>query len=420
MRRLLSLLLLTPTACDVASQCAPATLAPLPKVPAYAVVASDYGSSAIALLDEDGALVTEAWIDSGTTRTGISSAIGGDVVLPTRMPRTGELTLVDRLGVDVVTRIAVPTGEVLGQIRTQEDPNDPNDPNGFRANPYDVLAWNDSEWLVSRLSPNLRTNASELEGGSDVVRVHLGSGEIARRYDFSAADRTEDGSLFYARPSHFVRLGDRVLVGLGRLNTAFESGPGAVASLDPESGALDVLELDGLENCGEMSHVYGSTTAAFVLCSGETFTTAEGRRSTSGVVRIGLDERGAPVAEAVWRAVSDASSPVPSNGLVALSGARVVVNAMGDRSLGTRDEFVAIDVESGTVDIVFESAGAFVIGRGDWDGERSRLLVPDAADGVHVFDVEGATFREISLVNVSPCRGLPPREVRRLPATPTR
>lgn len=419
MRRfLLSLLPLTTGACDVASQCAPATLAPLPKAPAYAVVASDFGSSAIALLDEDGALVTEAWVDSGTTRTGISSAIGGDVVLPTHMPRRGELTIVDRLGVDVVTRIAVPTGEVLGQIRTQDSGD--GAANGFRANPYDVLAWNDSEWLVSRLSPNLRSNASELEGGSDVVRVDLASRTISRRYDFSAADSTEGGSLYYARPSHFVRLGDRVLVGLGRLNTAFESGPGAVASLDPESGTLDVLELEGLKNCGEISPIYGEASAAFVLCSGETFTTAEDRRSTSGVVRIALDDRGAPAIEAVWRAANDSSSPVPSNGLVAISRTRIVVNAMGDRSLGTHDEFVAIDVESGTVDVVFESTGAFVVGRGDWDGERSRLLVPDAAGGVHVFDVEGPAFRETSLVNVSPCRGLPPREARRLPATPTR
>src|ERR1700753_357244 len=99
-------------ACDAAPKAK--GLASTAQAASFAVVESDYTATAISLLDADGELLRDDFIDSASAMSGLVSALSGDVVLPTRSGQPGVLTLIDRLKTDVVTRIQLPEGKVLG------------------------------------------------------------------------------------------------------------------------------------------------------------------------------------------------------------------------------------------------------------------------------------------------------------------
>ncbi|MBW2464148.1 MAG: hypothetical protein JRH11_21040, partial [Deltaproteobacteria bacterium] len=107
----LTALSLTP-ACSDEPPCPPADLPPTGPEARWAIVTSDYFSTAVGLLREDGTVLDEAWVDSGSAPAGIVAALSGDVALPSAPSGPGELLVIDRFGVDVVSRFDLPTGTV--------------------------------------------------------------------------------------------------------------------------------------------------------------------------------------------------------------------------------------------------------------------------------------------------------------------
>ena len=403
-------------ACSATPPCPAADLAPLARDPAFAIVTSDRTVTAIALLDADGSLITEAWIDSGTTRPGVSATLSGDVVLPTEPLGDGALALIDRFGVDVVTRIAIPNGDVLSQTHTQLSAAEST--SGFRANPQDVVRLDDTRLLVSRHTPNLDPDAPELERGNDLAIIDLDARAPVARIDLSALDVSAGKQRFYARPARMVSVDEtHVIVGLARASRDFIAGPGAIAIADPTGAAAPVaLELDGLANCGEVVRSEDDPSHALVLCAGDTFTAcSEERRPRSGIVELAVDT-GAHVVR-VLRAAGDPSLPVPSAGLVSIGADRVLFAAMGDEC-GTLDRVVALDLASGAFRVLLESSEILAFGYGVYDRANRRALVPDAraGSGIHVLAVGDSldAIIEERTIDVSPCRRLPAREARAL------
>jgi hypothetical protein len=320
--------------------------------------------------------------------------------------------VIDRLGVDVVTRIAVPSGEVIAQTPTTPPP-EPSE-TAFRANPQDVLVLDGGRALVSRFEPNLDPEAAPLDRGNDLVLVDLASETLVERIDLSPLDAvTEAGgeeTRFYARPSRLSRAGDAVVVGLGRLSLGFEAGPGAVAIVDLEAGSTTALPLSGLSNCGEVHPVPDAPNMVAVACAGSTFTDETRRRSGAGVAMLGVPSEGD--AEVVWmaRASDRSAAPVVTHGLVPLSPRRLVAVALGDDE--APDRLVTVTPEA--TDVIAQAAAPFVLGRGTFDAARSTLLVPEAGAGIRRFEVGGDSLREGTPVELSDCTGLGVREVRGL------
>lgn len=405
------------SACDPAPACDAADLRALEVPVAYAVVTSDYISTAVALLDGEGELVDEAWVDSGTTRAGIAASLSGDVVLPTE-GLAGRLTLLDRFGVDLLTLIAVPEGTVLAQVPTQLARED--SPSGFRANPHDVVELEDGLALVSRYGVNVNVDAPPLDRGDDVILVNLATSELLGRFDFAHLDVAVGGTIAFARPERMARVGERVVVGLGRLDRSFmTSAPGAVAVLDPASGEVTAVPLEGLAGCGEVRRVPGDAERVMVLCSGTWTPDSEARRASVGVASVHVTADGAVAVEHLWRAAEHGEVPVPYGVVVPLGGARVALASTGSLAPQVPARAFALDLATGAWRDVVTDAGPFALGPGTFDPGTGLLLLPDSELGIRRFRSPGGLeLVELPTSPVSPCRGLQAREVGALVAAP--
>ncbi len=404
-------------ACNASSPYPHANLEPLDEPPGFAVVTSDYVSTAIALLNTEGdELITEAWIDSGTTPPGLTTTIGGDVVLASTPPPDGTLTLIDRLGVDVVTRIEVPTGNVLQQIHAQSTNAGET---GFRANPHDWLRLNEGTGLISRHEPNRNPNATELDQGNDVISVDIPSGLITGRIDLSSLGETLDGTLIYARPTYLQPLNNTVAIGLARLSLDFRTaGKGALGLYNTLNHELTRVDFKDTANCGTIASMPGSLNELWVLCAGDTFSSTEQRRLRSGIIRVSLTSPGTAISTYQWLAKSHGNVLVPSTGLIPINHHLVVAVATGDALQKEKDQILVIDTDTNTTTVLFEADDSFILGQGCYAAEHNRMLIPDASVGIRRWSVtENLEFLPLPTIDTSPLRRLPAREIRPLVGT---
>ncbi len=409
-------------ACRADSACPSADLTPLGTRPSYAVVLSDFSSSAIALLDTDGALVTEAWIDSGTRASAISAGLGGDVVIP-RAFSADRLAIMERYNADRLTLIAFETGEPI-QLDLRGD--NPDSPTGHSPNPQDMLRIDSRLALVSRLNPSFHPRTPEFARGNDVIALDIEAGHITKRIDLAAdldvaVGEGEEPTHIYARPTTLLLLERgamrRVLVGLQRLDATFRvSGPAAIAVIDPDTltrvGLVDLPEYAG---CHALTDVPDAPEHAIALCTGASFVSESERRTQAALIRLVMSETGGLEIERVWRAVDHPHVPSPTSSPLALDRDHVlfVADPRGDED--GIDQWMMVNLETGNAELIFAADDAFVLGTGAFDPERGLLLLPDAhARAVHRMSVDGAVISLRDSVRLPICRGLPPRQIMRL------
>jgi hypothetical protein len=390
-------------------------------LPTFAVVRTDYSTTAIAGLEADGTIWNSAILDSGSVAPGLSTALSGDVVLAEVRPFEGILTVVDRFMTDVLTRYDLRADRVLGQVRTQGS-------EAFPSNPYDAARGEAGTVWVSRFGVNLDPEAGPLDRGNDLVEIDLSEFELTgRRVDLSRFDVEVDGSgegkVAHARPGAVVRRGNVLAVGLAGLSFEFDAaGPGRLAVVDLQTLDVRGLELpEGLQNCGGVRAIPGTPDLVAVACTGfaRPFGDPPQVRASSGVVvvRVEDDARGRVVR--TWRPADDPARPLAVHSVRPLSPTRFVGNAFG--ALGDRpDELHSVDMESGDTRSVWRADEAFAIGLSAYDPTSGLLLVPDASrgsGGIHRFGVEAEeiSFRGTTTFSDGP---LPPRSVVLLEARP--
>ncbi|HEY8427395.1 MAG TPA: hypothetical protein VIL20_03440, partial [Sandaracinaceae bacterium] len=143
------------------------------------------------------------------------------------------------------------------------------------------------------------------------------------------------------------------------------------------------------------------------------FADPEARRAGAGLAALELGDDGAVRVRATWRAAEHEASPVFNSWSVPLAGDRVVSVAMGDLRANVPDRAGVVALGGGDPHVVAEAESAFVLGDGAYDPEAELLLLPDAHFGsIRRFAMGGAPS-ELEPVPAS-CRGLPPREIRRI------
>lgn len=404
MRRTIAIASMLLGGCALEASCPPADLAAPPQAPAFAIVSSDYGSSAIGLLDAEGALVSEAFFDSGTRPPGIVASLSGDASLPATPLAPCVLTVIDRYNTDVLSFFDVCAGTLIGQLDVGAS---------FRANPQDVLPLEDGRALVSRFTPNLVPDTTPLERGNDVLVIDWTTQTILSRISLDTLNSGEA----YARPGRMVWLTrgavSRVVVGLARLSAAdFRAAPGALAVLDGER--VEAFELGDLESCDDVDAVPSDPARALIRCSGAPQRRDESRRAGIGLLLVELGEDGALEEVARWSAATHPDAPMWDVSVAPLGGTRVIVAASGSIG-GAPDRVAILDLADGTTTPLFDAEGAFVIHEGVFDPVSRRALVPDAARAeVRRFAIEDDGAAELAPTESAPCRGLPPREVRAL------
>jgi hypothetical protein len=417
-RRLALLALLAGCDAQPWSECAPARLAPLSRTPSYAVVTSDYGATAIALLDADGALLDEAWLDSGTTQAGLAATLNGDVVLPGTPLRDGTLTLLDRFATDVLTRVplAPPHAPVQAEVRASPASR------GWSPNPHDVAVHDAGRLVLTRFERNPAPDAPPLDRGDDVVLLDLASRAVVARIDFSSLGVEVEGERIAARPDGLARAGTRHVAGLARLSADFmRAGPGAVAVVDVEAGTATEVPLEGLAYCGEVRALDAPLAEppaiegdvdVVALCQGATFVNEAVRRASAGLAVVRVAVTGDARVVRIWRASEHVEVGSPTNLVAVLDAGRVVYAARGEGASGNTDRLVAVQLVSGDARTVYVSPLRFALLGGAYDAARGLLLVPEGTLGVLRFDVGAALdLTPRDAVDVSPCRGLPARQV---------
>jgi len=363
----------------------------------YGVVASDYTVSSISLLDADGLLLQRDFVNSGSAPAGLVTALSGDVVLPTRSGDPGVLTLIDRFRSDVITRIDIARGVVLGQLKMQA-PNTGDDARSYSSNPQDYVQLDQHTAWVSRFEPKLGATRADPDRGLDLLRIDPSElTRSAERIDFSGlngvAKRTNPDTgeqqevEVYARPSRIVRLWSHYLaVGVASFSSTFDAaGDGMVALVDLDDRSVQALPLPGLQSCASVVPVPDDDTRVAVACTGFYRALA---RDSAGLATLVLRE-GKLEVERIWRAKEHPDAAATAYGLVALSAREVVAMAAGQAEVtdrdgditqsATNDKLYRIDLESGEQTEVFEAEGRYVIGDGSYNPRAALLLVPDAS-----------------------------------------
>lgn len=374
--------------------------------PAYAVVRSDASSaSAIALLDAEGALITSDVIDSGSRLSSITTALSGDVVLPSTPIGRGRLALLDRLNVDVLTSIDV--DGTVGQI----DLRGPLVPrSGATVNPTDALRLPDGRLLVSRLQPSLDPATPELARGNDVVVIANGAVSQRITLDADVACAGEPPCTAYARPYQLLRLENgsvrTILVTLGRLSLDFQrAGSGAVLTIDPATLApAAAMELSGLEDCWFATRDVEDASLAYVLCSGLSRLPEAQRRPHAGIVALRLGANGALTIEARYDA--GPTGPAPFGSIVSIGGDRVLFVATS----ADGDQLVELEVPSAHTRTIHTAPSFSLL---DGAGAPGLALVPERVGTGRVLVIDATGEASIARATTfDDCIGLPPIQVR--------
>ena len=351
----------------------------------FAVIRTDFQSTAIGILDGNGALVEPATISSGSVRPRLVAPLSGDVVLAnTRTLSNGILNIIDRFGTDVVTRYQFQTGDVIGQVRVS-----PLD-NSFASNPRDMAIVGMSSAWVSRFEPNIANNVSPIDAGNDLVEIDINTFQTTgRRVDLSVFNSTVTVAgtpgprevLVYARPN-LIAASDRVLiVGLALLSFDFDAAaPGRFAAVNVDS--LEVVNYalpDATRNCGQVRAVPG---AEFVLIACQGYGDPIQTRASAGVYILDIADLRIESGRS-W--TPGTSSPLAVSNVVPISPTRFV-GVAADFVLG--DEAFLVDVDSGQMTSLLKTSEGFTIGIPAYDVETGILLVPDSSStgaGVHQF-----------------------------------
>ena len=372
---------------------------------AYAVMSSDRTVTSIGLLKPDGSLLRPELVHSGSARAALATALSGDVMLPTQSGDRRVLTLLDSYRTDVITRIDVEHGQVLGQVRTQ-DPDEKAA--AWSSTPHDFVMIEPGLAWVSRFNPNASVPDDDENAGSDLIAIDPSTlVRLGRRISLRALDTTAERVnpdtgerqqvRVYARPSHIVRIDRWLVVGLARENLTFDAvGAGAVALIDLDSERASAHELPGLTNCTELAPVVDDEASVLVACRGLLRTGT--LREQSGLARLSLRD-GTLHTEWLWRASEHPGAALAVHGLVSLGDDRAVAAAAGQSELAAgreeRDQLYLVDLTDGAQTPLLQADGNWVLGQGRYDARTRTLLVPDASvdrderptAGVHRFEV---------------------------------
>lgn len=393
--------------------------------PRFAVVRSDYETTAIAILGPSAEVTNPSILSSGSQAPGLVAPLSGDVVLASGAGgEPGVLSIIDRLGTDVITRLDLADGSILGQLRVA--------PGDFSTNPQDFVVVDATRGWVSRLGVNLDPGAAPADRANDVIEIDPSTmTRTGRRVALSSFDTPvtvmrDQGpvtAIAFARPSALALVGSTLVVGLALLTFEFDgAGRGRLALVDVDMTALTSFELpEPTRNCGSAQNIPGAEDSVLVACSGfaRPFGDEPQVRASAGVYRVRLAD-GAP--EIVW-AWEPRSPPAPLAvyNVVALGPDRFLGVAYGTFGASGDRAFV-VDARTGAATVLFGASDAFALGTAAFDPDAGRLVLPDASTGsagLRLYTLGASGYFEAGEIRTFDDGPLPPRVARRLPSETT-
>ncbi len=394
--------------------------------PRYAVISSDFSATSVSLLAANGDVVADDYLTSGSTESGLVTALSGDVEMPMHSGERGVLVLLDRFMSDVVTRIDLESGDVLGQVQVRGDADAEGD--AFTANPQDYVRIDDHTAWVVRNQPNLAPDAPESDRGNDLLRIDPSSmtrtedridlsvlnGRATRKDPMTGAEEEVD---VYARPGRVVRLAETLIVGLGRNAYDFSaSASGMVAVVTLKTKAVVGLEIEGMQGCSHVSTIPGTVDRALVGCAG----VYPSPRESAGVAIVQVASGKVSVVR-TYRAKDHEDAPVLSEAFVAIDPKTFAAARNGFVAGDDESTFGIVDMESGEfTSLLTTTAGTGTFGTPAFEAVSGRLFVPDSTTdgdmrptaGVRVLERNKAgSFEEARTIEVAKDTAMPARHV---------
>jgi hypothetical protein len=341
-------------------------------------VLTDWASTQIALLSDEGEIASESFLSTASTRSsGLAFALSGDVVLASERPASGEVVLLDRYGTNVISWASPKTARVRAQLAVGT---------GFESNPQDYLELAKDRAYVTRWGENGSPGQEPLDAGSDVLIIDPSVPKLEGRIELPRADGLPP------RPGSMLRVGESVLLVLERLALDYaKSGPSWLVGIDSRFDRVAwKLELDGLVGCGKPVISPDGETLA-VACSGK----LDGTGDVSAPERTGvllLDAREMPPRVLRRLDVFGSLKAPPQRGLAFASEHTLLGKTQTPLGGAEHNRLFAIDLRKDTFKtLVAARPDADGKGRGVVFGDL--LCAPGCSDLCFLADAEAGAIR---------------------------
>jgi hypothetical protein len=361
---------------------------------AFVVIDSDYMSTDVSVVSVAGKVLSGSLISSAAAPPGLTQALSGDVVSPLARSPSGSLVLIDR-GNSAIIWVDPTTAKVQKELSVST---------GFDSDPQDYLEVAAGKAYVTRFDTNAKSGKQPFDAGGDVVVVDTTKNAITASIPLAEKD---DGTL-QPRPDRMLLVGGQVWVSLERIDANFMNvGEARIAGIDPETDARTfTLDLPNLQECGGLA-VSPSGKVVAVTCSGPEVDTSS--PAGSGVVLLDATKNPPALLKRFPVATMLGAEIGPT---VAFASETLLVGfAYGDMTKKRNDVAFTLDTTSGSVKTLVDAGAPFVLGDVRCTpGCGDTCVLADAhANGLHVWQVDGATFSAKQTVTVDPSVGLPPR-----------
>ncbi|HTM43959.1 MAG TPA: hypothetical protein VL137_03335, partial [Polyangiaceae bacterium] len=259
------------------------------------VVSSDYQSTSIAALSNEGEIVSEQIVSSGSAKPGLSAALSGDAVLPTTVSGE-EAVVIDRSASAVLSWLNLKTAKVRAQLSVAT---------GFFSNPHDYVPISTGKAYVTRFSPNLDQDQEPYGSGHDVLivdpRVPKITGQInlmpvVRVADPVASATAATAPTLYPMPDRAVLWNGLAQVLVVVFDASFRKrADSKLVSIDPTTDEIvGVHVFNGLTSCSTLA-LSPSKNQMAVGCNGAFNQDPSSHFPDSGIVLLqpngnGVDE----------------------------------------------------------------------------------------------------------------------------------
>ena len=363
---------------------------------AITVIDSDYTSTNVSVISPDGKVLSESIVSSGSAPAGISTALSGDVVLPSAPQASGRLVLIDRTNA-ALTWIDPKSAKVLHQLSVGT---------GFGSNPHDYLEVSATKAYVTRYETNPTPGKAPFDAGGDVLVVDPTAFSVTASIPLAKPD---DG-VYLPRADRMLSVGGEVWVMLERLDASFApAGSSRIAGIDTKTDEIAwTLDLPNAENCGGVALSPSRKTAA-VSCSGD----YNDPTGATGRALILLDATTSPPKEIQRFDAATTKIDAALGPSLAFAGDNLLVGVASGNFGDKNDIAFALTVDTGDEKPLFDAGNSYVLG-GVYctPGCSARCFLADAqANGVRSFTIGNSGLTAGPTISVDPSIGLPPREL---------
>jgi hypothetical protein len=365
---------------------------------ALTVVCSDYTTTNIEIAKLDGTSLSGSFVSSGSTPTGLTTALSGDVDVPFVPPASGRVLLIDRYGANVLTWMNLTSAAVLAQLTIGT---------GFNSNPQDYIEVDATRAYVSRYGTNPSPGHQTYDTGGDLLILDTSRYSIAGRIAMP-----EENTALLPCPAAMNWIGSNVVVTLQRFSSDFSMiGDGRFVGVSPTSNSIVwTVNITGLQDCGRV-YVSPSGKVGAIACSGQADSNGNFNPAGSDIVLYDLTQ--SPPVETKRLGLGASLSKSVQQQLAFAGETSILALTYGNVSPMTGDTVFAVDTGTATVThLASETMADAYAGPFCSPGCSDYCIVADSqANAILRWQFANGTFTAATNATVDTTVGLPPRDI---------